>query len=222
MKHLAIIMDGNGRYALSRGLTREEGHLAGAEAFASLVRDFASLPIDVITVYAFSTENANREKKEVDSLLEIIRSFLEKRIFSIAQNHHISVKFIGNTTVLPTVLQDTMHRAPFFKEGKTMIIALNYGGADEVARAVRKMIDRNEQVSVERIKDYLDTAGYPDPDVLIRYGGYQRLSNFMPLQTAYTDLFFLDKLWPEYDVNDILDILADSAKIKRNFGVKHD
>ena len=222
MKHLAIIMDGNGRYALSRGLTREEGHIAGAEAFVSLIRDFSSFPLDVMSVYAFSTENANREQNEVDSLLEIIRSFLEKRVYPLASELRISIAFIGKIAALPDSLQKTIKKAPFFHEGKTMLIALNYGGTDEVARAAMKVAESGEPITQENVKKNLDTAGFPDPEALIRYGGYKRLSNFMPLQTTYTELFFLDKLWPEYEKKDVQDVMRSYEGIKRNFGVRHD
>lgn len=219
MKHLAVIMDGNGRYAVARGEERAEGHKAGAEAFARAVGDLSDLPIDVLTVYAFSTENGGRPQSEVSNILDVIAYFLQNRIYVIAEEKRINVRFIGNIAALPERVGKIVTNAPVFADAeKTVVIALNYGGWDEVCRAAEKITQSGKKIDEEELKRNLDAPDLPFPDAVLRYGGYKRLSNFMPLQTAYSELFFTDKYWPEYDKNDFLSVIEKFGKIKRNFG----
>lgn len=224
MKHLAVIMDGNGRYAEQRGLERKQGHFMGAEAFVTLVRDFPLLPLKIITVYAFSTENYKRPKDEVNSILKIIATFLENKVYKIARENNITVKFIGDINSLPEYFHKIIVSAPVFdSDSKIIVIALNYGGLDEVCRAVNKIQAKKINfITEETIKDNLDTCGLPFPDAVLRYGGEKRLSNFLPLQTIYSELFFINKFWPEYDKSDILFIIEQFGKIKRKFGGLND
>ncbi len=219
MKHLAVIMDGNGRYAVARGKERVEGHRLGAEAFERAVEDLSDLPIDILTVYAFSTENGGRPQSEVSNILDVIAYFLQNRIYSIAKKKRVNIRFIGNIDALPEYVKEIVFNAPFFENAeKTVVIALNYGGWDEVCRAAEKISRGGKKFSEEELKNNLDASDLPFPDAVLRYGGYKRLSNFMPLQTAYSELFFTDKYWPEYDKNDFLSVIENFGKIKRNFG----
>lgn len=218
MKHLAVIMDGNGRYAELKGVERSKGHEAGAIAFEKACRDFATLPLDVLTVYAFSTENNSRPKEEVSNILSVIAYFLEKRIHPFAAENGITVRFIGKIDELPQNLKKTISVAPVFEKGKTIVIAINYGGTDEICRAFKKMSENKSDFTPENLINSLDTAGLPLPEAVLRYGGYKRLSNFMPVQTVYSELFFTDKYWPEYEREDFCKVINDFEKIKRNFG----
>lgn len=219
MKHLAVIMDGNGRYAVARGKERVEGHRLGAEAFERAVEDLSDLPIDILTVYAFSTENGGRPQSEVSNILDVIAYFLQNRIYSIAKKKRVNIRFIGNIDALPEYVKEIVFNAPFFENAeKTVVIALNYGGWDEVCRAAEKISRGGKKFSEEELKNNLDASDLPFPDAVLRYGGYKRLSNFMPLQTAYSELFFTDKYWPEYDKSDFLSVIENFGKIKRNFG----
>lgn len=218
MKHLAVIMDGNGRYAESKGWERSKGHEYGALAFENACRDFVNLPLEVLTVYAFSTENNSRPKKEVSNILGVIAYFLEKRIYPFAREKGVSVRFIGRTDGLTQELKSVIAFAPRFETGKTIVIAINYGGIDEICRAFKKMSNDGKPFTEDILTNYLDTAGLPFPEAVLRYGGYNRLSNFMPVQTAYSELFFTDKFWPDYDKQDFCDVINAFEKIKRNFG----
>ena len=147
MQHLAVIMDGNGRYASARGKTRAEGHIAGAQALVRLTDDFAFLPLSVITVYAFSTENFKRSEQEVGALFDTIAFFLQEKIYPLATKRGIAVRFVGNSGALPEKVRAVMGAAPRSGD-KTLLIALNYGGDDEVCRAVNKALQKGEEITV--------------------------------------------------------------------------
>lgn len=218
MKHLAVIMDGNGRWAVNQGQNRSYGYRFGAEAFSRLVGDFVTLPLSVITVYAFSTENNKRDQEEVSNIYTVIASFLLKEIFPICDKYGISVRFIGNKNGLP----DHLKRIAVSKVAngdKTLVIALNYGGFDEIKRMTQKIIDSGiEFVGDQDIIDRLDTSGLPPVDAVLRYGGHKRLSNFLPLQTSYAELFFIDKFFPDYKKEDIINLIKEFETINRTFG----
>lgn len=227
MRHLGIIMDGNGRWAEQRGLPRSAGHEQGAVALCRAIEDFINLDIDVITVYAFSTENEKRNKEEVSNILGIIAYFLEHGISELAEKNSLQLRFIGNLSRLPLALTNIMSRlnAAFLNnKGKTVVIALGYGGNEEICACFDRILKKRmflqdiTPVTKEEIYSNLYTAGLPLPDAVLRYGGFQRLSNFLPLQTVYSELFFTDKLWPDYAKEDLEGVLNSFSEIKRNFG----
>jgi len=222
--HLAIIMDGNGRFAQGRQIPRIKGHEKGAEACVKCLKDFIASDLACITFYAFSTENANRN--EAAAILKTIEKTLSKDVLTLAKENGLKVRFVGNRELLPDTLKkvvDTLEAECKGNKGKQVVFALGYGGYDEVCRAVDRIIEkrgsrRGEKTTVDELKDALDTSGLNDIDAVVRYGGYKRLSNFLPLQTAYSELFFLDKLWPEYEFSDIENVVKEYASIKRKFG----
>ena len=216
--HLAIIADGNGRYGESLGLTRNDGYEYGAKAVFQAVCDLTKLPIDVETFYVFSTDNNKRNHEEVSNIFHVIAYFLKNKIYPFARENGITVRLIGDVGRLPEDMQKELADAPNYETGKTVVFAINYGGDDEIVRACRKTVEQGEMITVGSIKNNLDTAGLPDPDAIVRYGGYKRLSNFLPLQSAYAELFFTDKLWPQYDISDITDVMERFQTIKRKFG----
>lgn len=227
MKHLAIIIDGNGRWAEKRELERIKGHEKGALAVERAIKDFATLNIDVLTFYAFSTENVKREPKEVSNLLGVIAYFLNNSIQELVKAFDYRVRFIGDLPHLPEQLLKAivaLNAKAINNRGKLIVFAINYGGINEVCRAFDKILAKrtflkdNSQVTKEELFEELDTANLDMPDAILRYGGYKRLSNFLPLQSAYSELFFEDKLWPDYDKSDIEKVLDTYKNIKRNFG----
>lgn len=227
MQHLAIIIDGNGRWAEKQGLKRINGHEKGALALERAVKDFVTLDIDVLTFYAFSTENVKREPKEVSNLLGVIAYFLNNKISKIVNDNDMRVRFIGDLSKLPTELLQaisSLNANAINNKGKLLVFAINYGGSNEVCRAFDKIFKQknffsdNSPITEEQLFDALDTANLVSPDAILRYGGYHRLSNFLPLQAAYSELFFIDKLWPDYEKTDIENVINDFKNIKRNFG----
>lgn len=218
MHHLAVIADGNGRYGEKNGLSRSDGYRFGAKAIVRAINDFIQLPFDVLTFYTFSTENFKRKEEEVSNIFHVIAYFLRREIYPFSIQNGITIRFIGNFSVLPEELRKIIKEAPSFPDGKTVVFAINYGGDDEIVRACKKILLAEKEITVEELKNNLDTAGLPPVDAVIRFGGYQRLSNFLPIQTAYSELFFIDKLWPEYDVHDFRNVMDRFEKIKRNFG----
>lgn len=227
MRHLAIIMDGNGRWAQAKGKARSVGHEAGAYALCRAIEDFVSLDLEVLTVYAFSTENSSRNAKEVGDILGIIKYFLSHNIANLAFKYSLKLRFIGNLSKFPEELADVIYRLEaetMNNIGKTVVFAIGYGGVEEIATCFDRLLKRRlylndfSPVTAKEINDNLYTVGLPEPDAVLRYGGYKRLSNFLPIQTAYSELFFSDKLWPDYEKKDILDLISEFGKIKRNFG----
>lgn len=221
MQHLAVIMDGNGRWATEKGMPRKSGHIEGAKAFLRAVKDFVELPIDCLTVYAFSTENFNRNEEEVSNILGVIAYFLDREIIGFCKENNVNLRFLGDISCLPSDLKKVIERALANNldcNKKTLAIAINYGGVDETLRAIKKLTSSGVEVTEKNLFDNLDTCGLPMPEVVVRYGGHRRLSNFMPLQTIYSELFFIDKYWPDYCKNDLEEIILQFKKIARNFG----
>ena len=218
MQHLAVIMDGNGRWAEIRGLPRSDGHKKGAQAFISALNDFAEMPFNYLTVYAFSTENNTRNKNEVSNILDVIAYFLINNVFKIALEKKFSIEYIGNLEELPNNLQNVIASTPKIESKKKVIIALNYGGINEICRACKKIQLSRKEINENSLLNALDTSQIPNPDAVLRYGGYKRLSNFLPIQTIYSELFFIDKLWPDYHKEDFWEVYRNFVKIKRNFG----
>lgn len=227
MRHLGIIMDGNGRWAEERSLPRAKGHEEGAFALVKAIEDFAASKIEVLTVYAFSTENEKRNRREVSDILGIIAYFLQHDISMLAEKHSLKLRFIGNIGALPEALSAIIGQvnARFLNNaGKTVVFAIGYGGTKEVCSCFDRILEKrmflqdNSPVTEEELYGNLYTSGLPLPDAVLRYGGYKRLSNFLPLQSVYSELFFTDKLWPDYAKEDIERVCEEFDKIKRNFG----
>lgn len=231
MKHITLIMDGNGRWAQRQGMPRSYGHEAGAKALLRAIDAIDETDIEYVTFYAFSTDNNNRNNDEVGSILGIITYFLSEYVKPIISERNYRVRFIGEMRMLPEPLLDVINdinNLALNNKGKMLVFAIGYGGDYEVANAVNVIIKQknmlldDKPVTPEELKKALYTVNIPDPDAVLRYGGYKRLSNFMPLQTAYSELFFTDKLWPDFDKEDILKVIEEFAKIKRNFGGNND
>ena len=222
--HIAVIMDGNGRWAKHRMFTRAAGHRAGAQTLKKLSEKMNSEGFKVLTVYTFSTENWTRDKKEVDALMNLLRKYIRQYIDD-SKNSSIKLNNIGDISRLPKDLQeDLLNLKEITKDydGLCVNFALNYGGRDEIVRAVRKIIS-NKTINAGEINEnvfasYLDTAEFPDPDIIIRTGGEMRLSNFLLWQSAYSELFCTDKLWPDFTYADLLEIVSAYQKRERKYG----
>jgi undecaprenyl diphosphate synthase len=207
-QHIAIIMDGNGRWAKRRNLPRNEGHRRGAETLRKVIRHAQKRGIAYITVYAFSTENWSRPKEEVDGLMNLLRTYLKQNL-RFAKKESLKFKIIGDIQGLDADLQAQIKKLEEDSSqnvGMQVNIAMNYGGRDEVIRAIRKMSENLlkgglhiQEISEEVFESYLDTAQIPEPDLMIRTSGELRTSNFMPWQLAYSEFYFAECLWPDFD-----------------------
>ena len=226
-KHVAIILDGNGRWAKSKGLPRNAGHVQGARVVEDMCEITYNMGIQYFTVYAFSTENWSRPKDEVDALMKLLRNYMvnaKKR----ANKNNMCVRVIGDKTGLDWDLQESIRDLEESTKNNTGLhfqIAINYGGRDEITRAVRRLSAdvaegklEADSVTEETLNSYLDTAGLPDPDLLIRTCGEQRISNFLLWQLAYTEFYFCDKAWPDFNKKE-LEIAIESYNTRnRKFG----
>lgn len=226
-RHVAIIMDGNGRWAKKHGKPRMAGHRAGMEALHNVVQAASDMGIEYLSVYAFSTENWSRSKEEVGGLMDLAVEYFFKEIEELDRKN-VRVKVIGEEEGLP----DKVRRAAKNAEektgnntGLTLNVMLNYGGRDEIVTAVRKIVDsglKPEQITEEVISDCLMTAGQPDPDIMIRTSGEKRISNFMLWQNSYAEYFFVDTLWPDFGPEDLKAILDEYAGRDRRFGGRNE
>ena len=200
--HIAIIMDGNDRWAKKRMLPRTAGHVAGSENFKTIARYCNKIGIKYLTVYAFSTENWKRPEAEVTAIMDLLRSYLKDSIHFKAEN--IKLRFIGDIKALPQDIQDLMANAEKESEnatGLTVLMAVNYGGRNEIANAVREIVDEGtapEEITEELISAHLYTKDIPDPDLIIRPSGEYRLSNFLIWQAAYCEFWYSNVLWPDF------------------------
>jgi len=225
--HVAIIMDGNGRWAQKRLLSRILGHEKGAEAVRMVVRTCRELGIAFLTLYAFSTENWQRSKAEVDGLMRLLRRFLTAELPEMLENN-IRLHVIGRIERLPLDVQQALSQAMAATQSNTALqlnLALSYGGRDEITRAAQALaaevqagVIGPEDISEARVASRLDTRGIPDPDLLIRTGGDMRISNFLLWQLAYTELFVTSTLWPDFSREQFLKILDDFQTRERRFG----
>lgn len=220
-------MDGNGRWAETRGMPRTKGHEEGAKALLRAIDSIDRLDIEYATFYAFSTDNQKRNKEEVGNILGIIAYFLKNYIFQIIKDRNYRVRFIGELRILPPELLEiitSINKSALNNKGRMLIFAIGYGGDMEIVNAINFLLKRKNMrlddtpITIEEINECLYTVNIPNPDAVLRYGGYKRLSNFMPLQIAYSELFFTDKLWPDFEETDITQVLEEFIKIKRNFG----
>lgn len=226
-KHVAIILDGNGRWAKKRNMPRNYGHVQGSKTVEQIIEDAYNMGIEYITVYAFSTENWKRSKDEVDALMKLLGKYLIDCIERSTKNN-MQVRVIGDKTGLDKSLVTRINEledATKDATGLKFTIAINYGGRDEIRRAVvditRDVIAQKlqpEDITEELISSRLDTAGLPDPDLLIRTSGEERLSNFLPWQLAYTEFYFTDVLWPDFNKNDLLTAIRYYNGKERRFG----
>ena len=225
--HVAIILDGNGRWAKKRGLPRNMGHAEGCKVVERTVEDAARLGIRYLTVYGFSTENWKRSEDEVGALMQLFRYYM-KRLLGIAKKNNVRVKMIGERSRFAQDIIEGISRLENETAGNTgltFVIAVNYGSRDEIVRAARKMLNdfaagelTAEQLDEGRFSGYLDTADIPDPDLLIRTSGEQRLSNYLLWQLAYTEFYFTDVLWPDFNKDELIRAIEKYNKRDRRFG----
>jgi len=222
-RHVAVIMDGNGRWARKRRLPRIAGHRAGIASVRELVETCARLDVPVLTVYAFSKENWKRPKSEVDFLMDLLRDYMRKELADLKANN-IRVQVIGRMHDLPAVVQSVLTEAVTATVANTGLVfnlALSYGGRAEIVDACRAMIAtgvRPEDVDEETFSRHLYTAGQPDPDLVIRTGGEMRISNFLLWQIAYAELVMTDALWPDFRKRDFFHALLEFQRRERRFG----
>ncbi|MDY2842444.1 MAG: isoprenyl transferase [Treponema sp.] len=222
-EHIAIIMDGNGRWAKKRGMPRTAGHKEGLTSAKKIVKAAAQLGIKYVTLYTFSTENWKRAQEEVGFLMNLIKSHLRAE-FEFYKKNGIRIKQIGDLAGLPEDVQKEIINAEKDTEhfsGTTCILAINYGGRDEIVRAVKKIINQNkksEEITEELISSSLDTGDVPAVDLLIRTGGEKRLSNFLLWQNAYAEFVFTATLWPDYNEEEFCKDIEEFQKRNRRFG----
>lgn len=222
-QHVAIIMDGNGRWAKQRGLPRLAGHRQGVNTAQKVIEIFMEYKIPYLTLYAFSTENWNRPKREIDGIFKILEDRLDEGI-KFAQENGIRISHLGKPDGLPLRLQERVKRALELTRNNTRItlsLAFNYGGRDEIIEAIRHLIVDSispPQINEEVFRQYLYTADIPDPDLIIRTGGEMRLSNFLIWQSAYAESYFTPVLWPDFDKKEIDKALAAYSQRQRRFG----
>ena len=225
--HVAIILDGNGRWAKKKGMPRTYGHVKGCENLEKICSVAKELGVKYLTVYAFSTENWKRSKEEVDALMKLFRNYMKKCI-KISRDNKMQVRVIGDPTAFDPDLQEKIKELEEYSSQYDELyfqIALNYGSRDEIKRAVQKMAEdvkaeklNPEEISEQTISDYLDTKGLPDPDLLIRTSGEERLSNFLMWQLTYTEFYFTDVAWPDFNKAEFEKAIAKYNQRDRRFG----
>ncbi len=225
--HIAIIMDGNGRWAKKRGLPRTAGHSAGAESFRTIANYCRSIGVKYLTVYAFSTENWKRSQEEVSGIMKLLGIYLREAMADMEKNH-VRFRFFGDLSRLSPELRDLCLQAQTKSsdfDDVQVNFCLNYGGRDEIIRAARRfardVADGRctvEDLSESLFETYLDSAGIPDPELVIRPSGEQRTSNFLPWQSAYSEFVFLDVLWPDFGPDDLDRAIAQYHQRNRRFG----
>ena len=219
-RHIAIIMDGNGRWAKKRGLPRTAGHKVGAEVFRDIATYCQELGIEYLTIYAFSTENWKRPKDEVDVLMSLLEQYLQEAIDTMERDH-IRLRVLGDVAGLSPQLQrmiDETNAISTHYQGFQANICLNYGGRAEILRAARLCAEAGEEWTEENFSKYLWSAGIPDPELIIRPSGEIRLSNFMLWQCAYSEFYFCDTLWPDFTRQDMDRAIIDYQRRDRRFG----
>lgn len=229
-RHIGIIMDGNGRWAKMRGLERSKGHIEGAKTFRKISDYCHEIGVEVVTFYAFSTENWKRPLSEVTAIMKLFKEYLTEadEIKFDRQKSGYVLRFLGDTSAIPKELQrlvETTQLSATEKDTTIVNIALNYGGRQEIVHAVRELgelVKKGEldpaKITEEDISNHLYTAGMPDPDLIIRPSGELRLSNFLTYQSAYSELWFSDVLWPDFTTDDLDRAIMDYAKRNRRFG----
>mgnify|MGYP002680889179 CR=1 FL=1 len=222
-QHIAIILDGNGRWAKSKGMPRNYGHTVGAKNVETILRAAGEMGIRYVTMYAFSTENWNRPADEVEALMKLLNNYL-KNCIKTARKNNLRVRVIGDISRLDEDMQKRITELEEESKSNTGLqfqIALNYGSRDEMVRAMRRMAQDQvapEDITEERFSEYLDTKGIPDPDLLIRTSGEQRLSNYLLWQLAYSEFYFTDVPWPEFSPEELKKAVEAYAARDRRYG----
>lgn len=226
-RHIAIIMDGNGRWAKARGLPRNLGHRQGVDAVREVVRACGRFGIQYLTLYAFSSENWKRPETEVAGLMDLLRIYIRRELDELARSD-VRICVIGDRTKLAPDIVDLIADAEArTSENRklTLVIALSYGGQDEIVTACRRIAEeaasgvlKPEDITAETVTGHLQTAGIPDPDLIIRTSGEQRLSNFLLWQSAYSELIFTDKLWPDFAPEDLAAAIDEFHRRERRYG----
>ncbi len=226
-RHIAIIMDGNGRWAQKRFMPRAVGHQAGVKAVRKIVEYCAQQEIEVLTLFAFSSENWRRPQEEVSLLMNLFMATLQREIEKLHRNN-IKLRFIGDRSAFSELLQNKMSEGEALTKENTaltLVIAVNYGGRWDLCQAFQKVSEKmlagelkKQDVTEQLINRYLSTAGLPEPDLFIRTGGEQRVSNFLLWQLAYTEMYFTETLWPDFNQNSIVDAIKSFKSRQRRFG----
>jgi len=219
-RHIAVIMDGNGRWAKRRKLPRTSGHAVGAETFRSIATYCKEIGIEYLTVYAFSTENWKRSADEVGTIMGLLEKYLHEAIEKMEKDR-VKMSFFGDLSVLSPELQELIARTEEISaryDGCQVNICINYGGRSELVHAVKELIKSGEEPTEESIEKHLYSAGIPDPDLIIRPSGEYRLSNFLLWQCAYSEFYFTDMLWPDFDKAEMNRAIADFQRRSRRFG----
>ena len=221
LNHIAIIMDGNGRWGLKRKKSRNYGHLKGIKTVETVIKSSLIKKIPYLTLYTFSTENWKRPENEINFLFDLIRKSLKKKINKIIKQG-IRVNIIGKKKELPHDIKKIIkliEKKTIKNKKITLNLALNYGSKEEIINAFSNLVSKKKgKININNFEQELYTRNIPDPEILIRTGGAKRLSNFLLWQLAYTEIFFIDKLWPDFNENDFNKIVIKYNKIKRNFG----
>lgn len=222
-RHIAVIMDGNGRWAKARNVPLREGHRHGMKALKKLLEDAESIALEYLTVYAFSAENWNRPNTEVTDLMELLRYYLRHEVKALHKKQ-VKIRFIGDRSALSDDIQSELARAEALTQHNTRLtfcVALSYGSRQEMVRAFKSMAAAGieaDAISEETISAHLDTAGIPDPDLLIRTGGDMRISNYLLWQMAYTELYFTEILWPDFTIDALREAISAYSQRDRRFG----
>ena len=221
LNHVAIIMDGNGRWGLKKGRSRNYGHLNGIKSVEEIIKSSAEYGIPFLTLYTFSTDNWKRPKDEINFLFDLIRKSLKTKLKKIIKRG-IRINIIGKKEGLPNDINETIkkiEKKTITNKNITINLALNYGSKEEIINACKVFVnEKKKKLNINNFSEKLYTRGIPDPEILIRTGGTKRLSNFLLWQLAYTEIFFIKKLWPDFKKKDFDKIIKQFHNIKRNFG----
>lgn len=226
-RHLAIIMDGNGRWANQRGLLRHFGHRKGVDTVRTIVKAAREHGIEFLTLYSFSSENWSRPVAEVNELFKLLKLFIRRDLAELHQNN-VRVKVIGERSNLPAEIDELLNEAQMLTQNntaQTLVIAFNYGARQEIVSSVKAIVAKVqsgelhiEDITEDQVSSHLDTAGIPDPDLILRTAGELRLSNFLMWQASYSEFAFVEKFWPDFTADDLSEVLAEYGLRKRKFG----
>jgi len=219
-KHVAIIMDGNGRWGIQKKKSRNYGHSKGIEVVENIIEEAVSKKIKYLTLFTFSTENWKRPKSEIKFLISILKKYIQKELNNLIKKK-IKLKIIGNLDKFPKSLKLKLKNAEKLTRSNNkiqIIIALNYGSKEEIINTVKKLNNSSIRINEKNISENLYTKNIPDPEILIRTGNRNRLSNFLLWQLSYTEIYFVSKLWPDFTRKDFSKIINNFSKVKRNFG----
>ena len=220
LNHIAFIMDGNGRWGKKKKKGRNYGHLKGVETVKKIVKSSINYKIPILTFYVFSSENWKRPKSEISFLFKIIKNYFDKEISHVI-SQGIKINILGEMSKLPQDLKRILTKTIVLtKSNKKIIVnlAINYGSKNEIINAAKTIKKNNNKFTIKSLEKNLYTKGIPDPDLLIRTGGKKRLSNFLLWQLSYSEIYFINKLWPDFKVKDFIKILNHFKKVRRNFG----